>query len=92
MAGKKLSGRTRPMTAGELEELNKIGFVWDHAKYKWDQNFAALKQYHEANGNCKVPKTLKTREGFGVYEWCIAQRRRRRKGRLSQDRVRKDSH
>lgn len=38
-----------------VERLNSIGFVWDMLEWTWNENYKALKQHKDQNGDANVP-------------------------------------
>jgi superfamily II DNA or RNA helicase len=38
----------------QISRLDSLGFSWDPHKEQWEQSFAALKQFREREGHCRV--------------------------------------
>jgi superfamily II DNA or RNA helicase len=55
-----------------LESLK--GWTWDPHAYAWDQGYARLKTYSEAEGNCLVSAKHITKDGFKLGNWVSNQR------------------
>ena len=81
-----------------IELLNSIDFIWNAKKTtrraaardwsvvrsKWEAKFDELKQYKEMHGHCR---NLTTTEGGKLGQWVQNQRRTRKKGKLSPDKI-----
>ena len=63
--------------------LRAVGFVWDIAEWRWEQQFAALKRYKKRFGHCRVPNTYKKNMPLALWVGNI----RSRKDRLSPEQV-----
>jgi len=76
------------MKAGRLakdrvEQLNRVGFVWDRLNHSWERMLTTLGTYKEANGNLEVsPK-----ENPALSRWMDRQRQARTRGKLSRQRT-----
>jgi uncharacterized protein (DUF2384 family) len=57
-----------------LQRLDDIGFVWDPVAEYWEEGFRKLRQFKEAEGNCKVPLRFK-QAGFNLGSWVSHQRK-----------------
>lgn len=67
-----------------LEQLEKTS-----NDVKWESSYSAAKQYYQENGTLStVPKSYVSKSGARLGVWLIAQRRARRLGKLSEDRIR----
>ena len=56
-----------------LKRLNAVGFCWDPLAERWEQNFAALKKFHQREGHCLVPAKHKE-DGLNLGTWVFFQR------------------
>ena len=56
----------------EIDELNKLGFVWTALQDNWDANFSELKKYFKIHGHSDVEST----EDQDLYYWCWRQKKR----------------
>jgi uncharacterized protein (DUF2384 family) len=65
------------------QRLAALGFVWDPAEADWEEQFAALVQYKAQHGDCNVPMGWSEQRGLG--HWVKTQRKKKKKGHLSQD-------
>ncbi|HEY1718817.1 MAG TPA: Helicase associated domain protein, partial [Verrucomicrobiae bacterium] len=70
-----------------VQRLEKKGFVWDRSESVWEEMFELLKRYKSEHGNCKVP--ARWSENPELATWVHEQRKRCRRGKLSQERINK---
>jgi superfamily II DNA or RNA helicase len=56
------------MTAERRQRLDDLGFVWTPLANDWEQGFAALKEFYDREGHCRVPQKH-TESGYrlGVF-------------------------
>jgi superfamily II DNA or RNA helicase len=66
--------------------LDELGFVWDPHEADWEEGFSYLKAYTEREGHCRVPISH-VEDSFRLGEWVGTQRQRRRKARISHERI-----
>ncbi len=78
--------RKKGLTPDRLKRLKSIGFVWDAREVKWENGFAALRQFNQREGHCRVPR-LHEEDGLKLGGWVSAQRTRK-KG-LTPDRLKR---
>ena len=61
------------LSEDKINELNKIGFVWDPLEETWNDMCEELIIYKEQYGNCLVPATyVQNKKNLGI--WVIRQR------------------
>jgi hypothetical protein len=72
------------LSEDRIERLNEIGFVWDPNVSFWEEMFAALIEYKEVYGHCRVPKTWS--ENPKLADWVIRQRTASARGTLAKGR------
>ena len=78
-------GKLSPERAARLEAA---GFRWDydHTQQAWMDKYRELEQFHQKHGHTRV---LSTSPGCSrLYDWNDRQRQKRKKGLLTEDRVR----
>ncbi|MBR1677362.1 MAG: helicase associated domain-containing protein, partial [Clostridia bacterium] len=75
------------VTAKQAKRLESIGMKWKQDS-QWEKSFGIAKNYYEQFGNLRVPRHA-TVDGLKLYDWIADQRRKYRKGQLSDDRIRK---
>jgi superfamily II DNA or RNA helicase len=56
-----------------LQQLDKLGFVWDPLQTDWAEGFHYLTIYKEREGHCRVPQRHKE-NGFRLGQWVGLQR------------------
>jgi hypothetical protein len=66
--------------------LNQIGVEWDPLDTTWEKMYVALCKFQEVNGHTNVPSTDKNKK---LASWVVVQRVRYKKGRLSEERIKK---
>ena len=78
---------TSVLTEDRIRSLEKLGFEWSKLDEKWEKRFAELITFKEVNGHCDVPYAFT--ENPELRLWVGTQRRHKRYGKLSKDRVRR---
>jgi predicted helicase len=59
----------------------------EHTTETFWESLGYLKAYKKEHGDCRVPKTFKTKDGYGLGLWVSNRRRDYKKGALSQERI-----
>lgn len=77
-------GSQPPLTAEQIELLDKLGFRWNVRDEKWTERFDELKQFKEQHGHCNVE--LVADEKDGLLTWVKGQRTLLATGGLSAER------
>ncbi|MCY2996009.1 MAG: Helicase associated domain protein [Planctomycetota bacterium] len=85
VAAQRAARRTDNLSAGEVSQLTKLGFIWNLHERKWEEMFLELLKYKEQHGDCDVP--AQRSENPRLSSWVGSQRSARKAGRLSQDRI-----
>ncbi|MDC0489108.1 Helicase associated domain protein [Amylibacter sp.] len=80
--------KKRLLTNERIEKLNSIGFIWDAKEDAWYEGFNYLAKYQALEGHCRLPEAFEI-EGFKLSYWVSRQRREKKKGTLTTDRVEK---
>jgi hypothetical protein len=75
------------MSQEQSRRLDEIGLEWDPVGKLWEKMYSALVEYKKRHGDCDVPKRWSEDPKLG--RWVVAQRGLKRKGRLSEDRIRR---
>ena len=83
----KLHGQLSEERISRLESLP--GWVWDAYKEKWETGLSALMDYVRLHGDAKVPMKYVTPQGFGLGSWISTARRKKSKGQISPNRIRR---
>src|SRR2546425_760619 len=81
------SKRQGNLTQERFRRLEKIGFVWDPIDAFWEERFAELVRFKQKTGHCNVPYSYPDIPELGV--WVRTQRINRRRGNLSEGRLRR---
>ena len=79
---KNLRKRKGKLSDERVQKLDDLGFVWDARSTPWDERVNELTKYKSNHGDCNVPES---QGSLGI--WVANQRQR--KGKLSEERVRK---
>ncbi len=79
--------RASRLEQGQIEQLDKLGFVWDHLEYRWESKYSALVKFRKEYGHCRVSTLSETHAALG--NWVHIQRLRKKQGRLSAERIRR---
>ncbi len=79
--------RRGELGAERIERLSALGFPWHPSEQKWHQMYHALLTYHQRFGHTRVPVNWK--ENRRLAHWVAVQRRQKKLGRLSADRIAK---
>jgi hypothetical protein len=61
------------MTDKRIEQLEKVGFVWDSHSAAWVQRFKELCTFRERAGHCNVPSNFA--DSPSLATWVKCQRR-----------------
>lgn len=68
--------------------LVDMEFIWNCYDYVWDKFYEWLKGYYTEHGDINVPKDCYVVEGMGdVYTWLFNQKRAKKAGRLSEEKI-----
>ena len=55
-----------------IKQLDDLGFIWDPAMHKWNENYDALVYFKSIHGHCNVPRNYPENPALGA--WCHNQR------------------
>ena len=72
----------------KIKKLKEIGFIFDPYEARWEEAYSLLKEYKEEHGD-PHPVRQSEYKGHNLGNWCSAQRRDKRKGKLSEERIKK---
>ena len=83
----KMHGRAGRLSRDRIARLEALpGWVWDVVGAAWEQALGLLQSYVGREGHARVPNQH-TEDGFRLGSWVSEQRRAKKAGRLSPDRV-----
>eukprot|EP00536_Pseudo-nitzschia_multiseries_P012591 jgi/Psemu1/290388/fgenesh1_pg.490_\ len=80
--------RNRKMPGDRLEQLTGLGVSSTKARTKWDRMFDLLSRYNEREGDPNVPHSH-TEDGENLGTWLAYQRKLKKMGKLSPDKLEK---
>jgi len=70
---RKNPGKNGMLAQGQIQMLDKLGFVWNANDAAWEERFREFKEYKETYNNCNVPRNNKQYKALA--EWVERQRR-----------------
>jgi hypothetical protein len=73
----------------KIKRLEEIGFIWEILEEWFETGFKETLRYKNNTGNPNAPVTYKTAEGYMLGKWQSHQRDYYKKGKLSQDRIKR---
>jgi hypothetical protein len=85
----KVRYKIRKLSPDRVKRLEEIGFIWELLEEKFEKGFLEALRYKESMGNPNVPHGYKTPEGYRLDTWQSHQRGKHKKGKLSQERVKR---
>jgi hypothetical protein len=66
------------MTAERKSRLEALpGWMWDAIETQWEEGFARLESYVADKGDCRVPQSYVTGDGYQLGTWVGTQRAKR---------------
>jgi hypothetical protein len=75
------------LSTERIQRLEAIGFVWDILEAAWEEGYQHLVAYKAEYGDCNVPDSYSTKDGFKLGGWVSNQRSRYNKDKLSTERI-----
>ena len=79
--------KTNRLEQGRIEQLGKLGFVWDCREYQWESRYSALVKFREEYGHCRVSTLSKPHAALA--NWVRGLRTKRKQGTLSAEQIRR---
>ena len=76
------------LSSEKIKQLNSIDMAWNAFDQKWEDMFALLEHYHAREGHCNVPGRHKE-ENENLGSWLGTQRRAKRNGFISRERIKR---
>ena len=73
-----VSQRTKKaeLSLRQIRRLNSLDFSWDPLADRWEESFAALRNFHKREGHCRVPQNFET-NGLKLGTWVSSLRKTR---------------
>ena len=87
MDTRRMEQREGRLSQERIEALNELGFIWDVRENDFQGGLGYLNAYRAKHGDCRVPATFKTEDGFNLGSWMNTRRMEHGEGRLSQERI-----
>jgi hypothetical protein len=87
VSNQRASKRKGGLSVDKVRQLESIGLGWEPLASQWEDMFALLQTYVKREGHCNVPVSHKE-DGASLGAWVQRQRRSKKKGGISVDKVR----
>ena len=65
----------------QIQDLERVGMIWEPRQVQWEAMFAAAAAYYRRNRNLEVPVAYRTETGQNLGKWVRRQREAYREGR-----------
>jgi len=85
VAAQRYKRKVGDLSEAAVSQLGRVGFVWVPSDETWTRMCLALAAFKKKHGNCNVPEHWP--EDQSMANWVQSQRYRKKKGKLSPDRV-----
>lgn len=69
------------------ERFRKLGITLEKKENPWNEHFEELKYFIETHRTARIPKSYITESGIKLFQWLADQKRRYKKGQLSEEYV-----
>jgi len=79
--------KTNRLEQSLIDQLDKLGFVWNYLEHQWEAGYAALIEFRKEYGHCRVSTLSKTHAALA--NWVRTQRLRKKQGKLSAEQFRR---
>jgi hypothetical protein len=73
------------LSKGQIEQLDRVGFVWVPSDWRWEKMLKDLQEYRQKHGDCCVPERWAKNQRLA--NWVQTQRHKRRKNMLPADKI-----
>jgi hypothetical protein len=87
VAAQRAACRQHKLPEQLVQRLNTLGFRWEPFASRWDEMYEALREFHSQHGHTHVPQKWQKNRSLG--HWVAVQRRQKKLGRISEDRITK---
>ena len=83
-----LQSRQGDLSDERTSRLDRLGFVWEvRSRPGWSHRFRQLREFKAKHGALSMPRTYRTKDDWSLQWWMVEQRRAKRKGRLSEEKI-----
>ena len=72
-----------------IDELERLNIVWFQYDASWEIGYKQIYDYYRMNGNCRVPISFITDDGFKLGRWVSNQRTKYKSGKLSNEKIKR---
>ena len=83
----KIKNKNNPLTDEQVFMLENIGMVWDPIDSFWNKMYRLAEKYYKEHGNLNISNRFKTEEGHGLGDWVCRQRKKFKKGELTEKQI-----
>lgn len=73
----------------QILSMESIGMIWDLNEFNWNRNFECVKKHLDEIGDLSIPINYVTEEGFKLGNWIYENKDAYKKGKLSENRIKK---
>lgn len=88
-AARASGSRNGYLTGERIQQLNKLGMIWDKLDYQWERNYLACSKYYIEHHDLDVPSGYISDDGLKIGAWVNRQRRQRNSGNLTEEQIRR---
>ena len=81
------SYKTGQLDADKIQKLDELSFSWNRVEDAWKQMYQELVEYHQAHGDCNVPRYYSENRQLAI--WVYGQRQRNNRGNLDAEKIEK---
>lgn len=97
LGSQRIKFQNKELSKEKIEKLEKIGMIFENlVDYRWQRMYSLAKVYYEHNGNLKVHRQFKTKngitydeKGYNLGKWLNGQYSMYVKGNLSKEKIEK---
>ena len=75
------------MSEERIEQLDKLGMIWEVNDFLWDDNYAECAKYYRVHGDLDIKVGYITPDGVRIGLWLSNQRKRRKEGKLTDEQI-----
>jgi hypothetical protein len=79
----RVANKAGKLSDEKINQLNKIGFIWNSYETQWENRFDELKQYKKKYGHCNVSKSKYDIDFLELADWVFDQRKNYKKKNIS---------